>query len=173
MVELANLWIGDAVRLKSSGRTGRFAGVNADGKARIDIEGKVILSGAANLELVPEAQHYTDIDAYLAEEKARETHQVLIRSKPQKRLPGVLDLHIDKLAPHLEGQPSGRILEYQLTQSESCMRQAIEQKMPHVTIIHGKGQGVLREAVEQQVRQFSQVKITFSKNGGGALEIWL
>jgi len=128
MVELANLWIGDAVRLKSSGRTGRFAGVNADGKARIDIEGKVILSGAANLELVPETQHYTDID---------------------------------------------RILEYQLTQSESFMRQAIEQKMPHVTIIHGKGQGVLREAVEQQVRQFSQVKITFSKNGGGALEIWL
>lgn len=172
-VDVKNLWIGDVVRMKTSGRTGRFAGIHADGKARIDVNGTIILTAATNLEILPETEIYPDIDAFLASEVAKEKEKPGIQGNKKKKVPDMLDLHIDKLAPHLQGQPSGRILEFQLEQSALFIRQAIDAGMPHITIIHGKGQGVLKAAIEHQIKQFSQIKITFSKNGGGAVEIWL
>ncbi len=170
MINLKDLWVGDTVKMKASGKTGKFLGINADGKARIQSEGKIILTLAQNLELIPEKELQFDIDEFL--KRDHDASQATL--EPLKiKFDHTLDLHINKLAPHLENEVSPRILEYQLQQSEIFIKNAIEKKYPHITIIHGKGQGVLKQAIEHQLSLFHQVKITFSKNGGGAVEVWL
>lgn len=171
MVDIKDLWIGDRIRIKTSGRVGKFEGINKEGKARIAVDSKIILTAAVNLEKLPdEPSHSFDIDRYLEDEKVKEQ-----KNKPTLRVTfeHTLDLHIEKLAPHMTNDMPQRILDYQLVKSENFVREAIEKHYPHITIIHGKGQGVLKTAIEHQLKMFTQVRYTFSKNQGGAVEIWL
>jgi dsDNA-specific endonuclease/ATPase MutS2 len=171
MAGLNDLWIGDRVKLKTSGRTGKFEGVNKEGKARISVDGKIILSDVSNLEILPEDEGVMfDIDLFLEEERVREQ-----RAKPivKVKVNHTLDLHIDKLAPEIVNDPPSRILEYQLAQSAQFISDAIRLNYPHITIIHGKGQGVLREAIAHQLKGYPQVRFTFSKNQDGAVEVLL
>lgn len=169
-MNLKSLWRGEQVKIISSGKAGKFEGINKEGKARISVQDKILLVLANNLEIIPEKEHFIDINDYLNEEKIKENKE----GKTIKiKFEHTLDLHIDKLAPYLENELPSRILEYQLAQSEIFILHAINKKYPHFTIIHGKGQGVLKQAIEHQLTLFHQVKITFSKNGGGAVEVWL
>lgn len=172
-MDLKTLWIGDRVLLKSSGREGRFEGVNADGRARIKVGQTIIITGAANLETIPEQEIFPDIDAFLQEDAKNNIADQVKFKKVNVYTDCVLDLHIEKLAPDMKNDSSGRILEFQLRESEKFLKEAISRGNPHITIIHGKGQGVLKEAIEHQLKLFTEVKITFSKNGGGAVEVWL
>ncbi|MFN8338151.1 MAG: hypothetical protein U0T36_03955 [Saprospiraceae bacterium] len=169
-MNLKDLWIGDLLMIISSGKQGYFKGINKEGKARIAVGNKILLTPSTNLQLIPEKEYYPDIHEYLR-------HEALIEKSAAKpiviKFDHTLDLHIEKLAPHLQNEAAGRILEYQLQKSDSFIRHAIEQKYPHFTIIHGKGQGVLKQAIEHQLSLFYQVKLTFSKNGGGAIEVWI
>jgi dsDNA-specific endonuclease/ATPase MutS2 len=170
MINIKDLWIGEAVKLKASGKSGKFLGINTDGKARIQTEGKIILTASHNLEIIPEKEFQLDIDEFLKlEQEKNRTSTTPLKIK----FDHTLDLHIEKLAPHMENELAARILEFQLLQSENFIKNAIEKKYHHFTIIHGKGQGVLKQAIEHQLSLFHQVKITFSKNGGGAVEVWL
>ncbi len=170
MVNLKDLWIGDKVRLCASGRIGKFEGVNKDGKARISIDAKIILTSASNLERVEVEEPFFDIDLFLAEDRIQTQ-----KSKPAVKINfnHTLDLHIEKLAPKLANDPPSRILAYQLAQSENFIKEAIRLNYPHITIIHGKGQGVLRTAIAHQLKGFPEVRFTFSKNQDGAVEVWL
>lgn len=172
-MDLKTLWIGDRVLLKSSGREGRFEGVNADGRARIKVGKSIIITGAANLESIPEQETFPDIDAFLQEDARNNIADQVKFKKVNVYTDCILDLHIEKLAPDMKNEPSGRILEFQIKESEKFLKEAISRGNPHITIIHGKGQGVLKEAIEHQLKLFTEVKITFSKNGGGAVEVWL
>ena len=168
-MNLKDLWIGDKVMIKSSMRTGTYEGINPEGKARIKVEGKIFLVKDVNLEVIPVKEHYPDIHEFLKEHdlKPKETKSIKIK------FDYTLDLHIEKLAPSMQNELTGRIIDFQLRSSELFIRDAIEKKMPHITIIHGKGEGILKTAIEQQLKQFHQVRFTFSKNGGGAVEVWL
>ena len=169
MADLKSLWVGDMVTIKSSGRTGKFEGVNQEGKARISVGGRIILTNVSNLEILPdEAATGFDIDRFLEEEK-----QAALNAPLKVKANEVLDLHIDRLAPDMVNDLPQRILEYQLAASEKFIREAIRLNAPQITIIHGKGAGVLRQAIEVQLKMFPQVRFTFSKNQGGAVEIWL
>ncbi|MCZ2101097.1 MAG: Smr/MutS family protein [Chitinophagales bacterium] len=171
MVDLKLLWIGDTVKIISSGRVGKFEGLNKEGKARIAVQEKVFLATANNLEKLEDEKPYEfDIDHFLEEEKQKEQKQ---KTPLKIKLNNLLDLHIDKLAPHMVNELPQRILEFQLAESEKFIKEAIRLNYPQITIIHGKGQGVLKEAITHQLGGFSQVRFTFTKNQGGAVEIWL
>ncbi len=168
-MNLENLWTGEKVIIKSSGRIGIFEGINIEGKARIKSNGKIYLTKAENLEVLPEKEHFPDIHDFLNLELKQEK-----KNKPLRiNFDHTLDLHLEKLAPHMQNELPGRIIDFQLQSSETFIREAIDKKFPHITIIHGKGQGVLKQAIEHQLANFQQVRFTFSKNGGGAVEVWL
>jgi len=168
MIQLKDLWIGESVLIRSSGKTGKFEGINKEGKARIRVESKILLVTGENLDVVLEKEHFPDIHDFLNMEKNAE------KKIPLKIIfDHTLDLHIDKLAPHMENELPARIMEFQLRKSDTFIRDAIDKKYPHITIIHGKGQGVLKEAIEHQLQQFHQIRFTFTKNSGGAVEVWL
>lgn len=169
-MDLTSIWRGEKVKILKSGRIGIFEGINKDGKARIKTNNKILLISASNLEIIPEVEHHFDIDAFLQNEQ--ELHST-IKPKLKIKFDHTLDLHIDKLAPHMENDIPARIIEFQLQKSETFIRNAIDNNYPHITIIHGKGQGVLKAAIEHQLTLFHQLKIKFSTNGGGAVEVWL
>lgn len=169
-MNLKTLWIGESVKIISSGKTGKFEGINKDGKARIFVGDKMLLVNENNLEILKEKEHFIDIHDFLNQDIDKKNKE----SKALKlKFDHTLDLHIEKLAPYMVNELPARILEFQIQQSETFIRDAITNKYPHFTIIHGKGQGVLKTAIEHQLTLFHQIKITFSKNGGGAVEVWL
>jgi dsDNA-specific endonuclease/ATPase MutS2 len=163
------LWIGDRVEVISSGNQGRFEGVSKDGRARVSIDGKIFLVTVDNLKTINETEYFPDIHDFL-ENDTFETKKVT----PLKiKFDHTLDLHLEKLAPHMLNELPARILDFQKQKSEDFIKDAISKKYPHITIIHGKGAGVLKVQIEAQLRGFPQVRFTFSKNGGGAVEVWL
>ncbi|MBK8053495.1 MAG: Smr/MutS family protein [Saprospiraceae bacterium] len=169
-MNLKELWTGEKVMIKSSGRIGIFEGINAEGKARIKYENKIFLVTAQNLEIVPEKEVFPDIHEYLK----RENNIIKADNKTIKvSFDHTIDLHIEKLAPHMKNELSGRILDYQLEKTRLFIRDAIDRNYPHITIIHGKGQGVLKSEIEHILKDYHQIRFTFSKNGGGAVEVWL
>ncbi len=162
-----DIWIGESVRIKSSGREGRFEGLNSDGKARVSSLGKFFLTTISNLEVLPPKDHKPSIEDILNDS------QETIKKNIKIKFDHTLDLHIEKLAPHLLNQMPPYILEYQIQKSKEFIENAIHYNYPHVTIIHGKGQGVLKTAIENLLRSYPHVKFTFSKNDGGAVEVWM
>ncbi|MBK9253912.1 MAG: Smr/MutS family protein [Saprospiraceae bacterium] len=168
MIDIKNLWIGDPVMIIKSGKTGKFAGINDDGRARINVDGKILLVSASNLDLMPEPDSFP-LHA-LMESILHDDIQVVPFTA---NLHTEIDLHIEVLAPHKVNELPVRILDFQILQCEKFMDYAIEKKLPRVHIIHGKGEGVLKTAVEHLLKKYKEVRFTFSINDGGGVEVWL
>lgn len=169
-MNLKDIWIGEKVRILSSGRAGTFEGINKEGKARIKTDDdKILLVKSSNIGLYQEESNiFTEIDRQLGlVEKKKHTEPLKITLNNQ------IDLHIEILAPHLINELPARIHSYQVEACENFIRKAIGMKLPRVVIIHGKGEGVLRTSVEHIVRQYKEVNFVIPINDGGALELWI
>ncbi len=161
MVDLKALWVGDKCRIISSGRIGLFQGINGK-RARIKAEDKILLVTAANLEL------YTEPEApppnlFEDEDQSSPTdfHQ----------FDNSIDLHISTLAPHLENELPIRILARQKDALVKFLDEAEHKGARILTIIHGKGSGVLKSEVIHELKGRSTVKIHFDVHDGGAMEV--
>ena len=90
-----------------------------------------------------------------------------------------LDLHIEKLVPNADKIKAQNILAIQLNHFEDYLYEALNLRVPKVYIIHGKGDGILREAIHKRLRIDYEGRIlSFNNNfhakyGNGATEIIL
>ena len=66
-----------------------------------------------------------------------------------------------------------RIIAFQLDKCKAFIQHAIDARMNIITIIHGKGEGVLRAEVHHLARLFDEVKFVIPKENSGATEVWL
>lgn len=160
-MQLEDLWIGDEVRLKKSGRIGKYEGVNQDGKLKIKCDGKIVLTTLGNIELYERKDEKV---LYLEED---------VKKPSVTDIPKSLDLHMETLAPQLLNAPPERILKYQVEQAKTYLETVIEYKLPRVEIIHGKGTGVLRHEIEHLCSLYDEVRYTVPTKDGGGTEIWL
>lgn len=83
-----------------------------------------------------------------------------------------VDLHIDALLETTAGMNNFDMLNYQLEVVRRTMNENIKQKGKKIVFIHGKGEGVLRNAISQEIRRkyprcLSQ-DASFQKYGFGA-----
>jgi hypothetical protein len=88
----------------------------------------------------------------------------------------LLDLHIDKLSDQPEKLKADQILDIQLREFEKYFDLALAHKLPQLTVIHGIGAGILRDAIHQELKLKKQV-IRFVNQydprfGYGATEIF-
>lgn len=160
MVDLKELWIGDMVKIISSGRTGKYEGLHANGKARINAAGKIYLASAKNLmpyevkeeeeELVFEEEANTPISIH-----------------------DTIDLHIEKLRPDLTTSLPERIFDYQMKAFLEFLEAAKSSHKNQFTIIHGKGTGVLRQNVMIYIKSDKSIRFYEVINDGGAVRIHL
>lgn len=161
---ISELWIGDLLRLKKSGRVGKFAGISADQKIKVKIDGKVILTTPGNLEHAPD--NHSDTEEQFI------SRPTIIKQTP-KPLNSVIDLHIEILNPSLLNARPERIIDFQVTAAKDFLENAIEQGFPKIEIIHGKGAGVLKMEVEHLIYLNSEhIKAQFPLNKGGSIELW-
>ena len=58
-MDLKELWIGDTVKLRSSGKKGTYIGTNSKGRPRVQCGTKVILTIAENIQVCDELLHDT------------------------------------------------------------------------------------------------------------------
>lgn len=162
---LKDLWIGDLVRVTKTGAIGKFEG-ETGGKARILLDGRHMLMEARDIEVHDEPESEESLVQLLGIEEQK------IKEKKRPSMVNVLDLHLEKLSGYTPN--SGlTILDYQLKECRKFLEEVIARKYLSATIIHGKGEGILRDQVIHLLKEFPQVRNHFPKNHGGALEILL
>ena len=161
MININELWVGDDLRQISTGRIGKYQGAIGQ-KVRMKIGELSILISARDVEL------YTPPPV----EENIEFISVPIENIPEK-VDDSIDLHIEKLAPHMLNQSQARILDFQLLKTKEYLEAAMAAKKFQILIIHGKGTGTLKAAVLSLLKDYKKVRYTFDKNQGGATEVWL
>ncbi len=164
MIKVSELWIGDLLRLKRSGRIGKFAGVSPNQKIKVKVDNKVILTTVKNLEYAP--NNISDNNtSYIERPSFNKSSPVSINN--------ILDLHIEVLNPSMVNTRAERIVNYQIEAAENFIKEAIARRLPKIEIIHGKGAGILKMEVEHLLHLHSEhIKAQFPINQGGSVEIW-
>lgn len=126
---------------------------------------------------VPEKQVYVsaeEIQTALLQRKAKEERpksQPIVKPTRHSNIVEV-DLHIDSLLDDTTGMSSGEILTYQLDKFREVLEQYKEKREQRIVFIHGKGDGVLRKAITDELkRKYSTYKhqdASFQEYGFGA-----
>jgi dsDNA-specific endonuclease/ATPase MutS2 len=85
-----------------------------------------------------------------------------------------VDLHIENLIPNYKNLRNYDIVQHQLRYCQQTIERAILRNVYKLVIIHGKGQGVLREEVHILLRRYKvEFKDSiFEKHGGGATDVY-
>lgn len=169
MMNLKDLWVGDVIRIKSSGEIAHFHSI-VNNKAQVKLpNGQLLIVDPDNLENYEEPVSEPDPFPELAETPASSTPSL----KSSASFPTTLDLHMEKLNPDMARARPERILSYQLEALEDYMEAAEQRGIKIVTLIHGKGTGVLKAETLHLLKGRPAVKFTVATNDGGAVEVWL
>jgi len=87
-----------------------------------------------------------------------------------------IDIHIEKLTNNYRSLSNAQIVTIQLKHTEETMRKAFSSGMHRVVIIHGVGNGVLKQEVRKFLRRYSGIRVedaSFRKYGNGATVVYL
>lgn len=88
----------------------------------------------------------------------------------------VIDLHIDKLSDKSENLKPEQMLDIQMREFEKYFDLALAHKQPVLTVIHGIGEGILRNEIHQFLKSRKEVKRFVNqydpRYGYGATEIF-
>lgn len=161
-MNLKDLWIGDLLKVKSTGKIGSFEGNIGHDIAILKIENRKV-------EIL-----HSDLETYTPPKATKTTKKSIQSSNPKvdRMVADEIDLHLEKLTPsHLQIIPEIK-LDFQVNACISYLQRAIEARKAKVTIIHGKGTGTLKAEVHNLVQDFKQIHHSHEKNDGGALEVW-
>lgn len=104
-----------------------------------------------------------------AQSKSRQVKQVLKNDKI------VVDLHADQLLETTAGMSSGNILDYQMDVFRRVLDHYKANKGQKIIFIHGKGEGVLRQAIIHELnykyKHFQYQDASFQEYGYGATQV--
>lgn len=170
--ELKKLWIGDPVRIIASGKEGNYAGISKKGKIRVRWQNKILLVPISNLEKRSDVVDLKqEVDDKLEDQNIQYSNSKI--SHVVKAKTNEIDLHIEKLASHLVNEANHVILTYQIKAFEEFLTHAVANKKYSILVIHGKGEGVLRNEIRSLANGDPRIRFILSKNGGGATEFIL
>lgn len=99
--------------------------------------------------------------------------------KPQKKedkdAPVVVDLHASEILETTAGMSHGDILNYQLDVFRKTLKEYEKKRGQKIVFIHGKGEGVLRKAITDELRyrykQYPFQDASFREYGFGATQV--
>lgn len=162
---MLDFWIGDWVKIKSTGKIGKFEGKIND-KAKVKLVGKIVLVPSNDVELLPDELIPREI--FAVKKKIGKK-----KSPKPKDTTNTIDLHIEKLEPDMKNELPELILSYQINRVKRFITYCISRKQLNLTIIHGKGIGALKLEVKNILNSFPEVYFIKEINDGGAVEVIL
>lgn len=159
-----DFWIGDFVKIRSSGQVGKVEGEESGGVLKVRLENAegYVLAHAEDLEKAEEKKAAKRIE--LREESANVGEA--LRFKPE------IDLHLNKLGDFHKGTWKADELSYQKHRCRKFLNEAIRLRVQRALIIHGKGEGVLKNCVESLLHEMKEVQRMETVHNGGAVEVW-
>lgn len=86
----------------------------------------------------------------------------------------VVDLHIEKLVKSKHGMSNYDILTLQLDTAKHKLDFSIQKRFPKVVLVHGVGDGVLKEDIYSMLRRYDNIRFyeaDYQEYGMGATEI--
>lgn len=160
-MDIKELWIGDPIMSRKSGKNGTFEGINPNGKVRLQSNGKIYLIDPKQIVKY--------------EEKAIKS---IVQNNRQKykevdNFGDTIDLHIERLNPTLANSNPIHIVDYQVRKCKSFLDFTIDQRKLSVIIIHGKGTGQLKLEVINLIESYPEIVSYHEINNGGAQELRL
>lgn len=109
-------------------------------------------------ETGPSEKEARDIPADIIKNKMLEgSSDTAGPSRNFNRSPAEIDLHTEALRLDITGMPGSQILEKQLSAFKNYLEQAIADGLDQVLIIHGAGQGTLRQEIHRQLSKHPNV----------------
>lgn len=125
---------------------------------------------------VPEKQlliSATEIQEEMLRKKRVERRESKVMSKSSKPKKEILeiDLHINQLLDNTEGLTPADMLNYQLDKFREVIKNNAGNKGLQIVFIHGKGEGVLRAAIEKELKtryKYPFQDASFAEYGFGA-----
>jgi hypothetical protein len=164
-MNIDELWIGDTLRVINTGKTGTYEGHDPEGVLTLKENGSIFYAHISEVEAVDE-------DMLIREAEKEEIEEIEF-TDPVRSLffDTTIDLHIEVLKPDLKHARAEQILNYQLRAAQYYIEKALFLRKHMITIIHGKGEGVLKMEVEHLLKSFEETKSMHSINNGGALEV--
>ena len=105
---------------------------------------------------IPEKQllvNATELQEAMLHQKqdTRRTPRPVKKSKTENPVVEI-DLHINQLLDSTDGMSTGEMLNYQLNKFHEILKQYAGKKGQKIVFIHGKGEGVLRAAIEKELK---------------------
>jgi len=162
-LNIDELWIGDKVKLLSSGEVGTFEGKISNSEARIRLKGYRLNVSVSDLEIFIEPPiELNELLQIKEEQSAAQTTFVV---------PDELDLHIEVLDKSMKDQMPERILNFQTNKAKQYIERAIQKRKYKIKIIHGKGTGVLKSEINHLLKSYKEILFTHEVNNGGAVEV--
>ncbi len=82
----------------------------------------------------------------------------------QKTVNTIIDLHIDKILKEYNHLSNSDILELQINTLEKALNNAISAGLDEFTIIHGVGEGILKNAIHKILREIQNIEFAENHN---------
>jgi hypothetical protein len=92
------------------------------------------------------------------------------------RFTAEVDLHIESIVDDHSKQKKKKILEIQKKLFLNCLESAIKEKLQKIIFIHGVGNGILKNEINQVLKQYPNIHYfdaSMQKYGCGATEVWI
>jgi len=164
--------VGDKILLKKESIQGKIVRINSPYKvvvlSRDGFEMNVSVKDLVKIEKgTDKPASYGDNDCF------KDLDLKVIRSKKTQRRQSVLkvDLHIEFLISDYSHMHNSEIIQIQLNECYEKIEKALNSKMNRIEIIHGIGEGVLRDEVHNILRNYN-LRFYLTKDGG-ATEVYL
>lgn len=155
-MNIEDLWIGDPVRIVSSGIFGSFEG-DENGKAKIKTADGIVLVAGDDLSIVEDdveqSQALLKLEEELREERVAKADKGV---EEYAAFPREMDLHLNRLS-YNPSKTDKLPLEFQMQHCNSYVQKAIRYKIPRVVVICGKGEGVLESSVLNLIGYYDEI----------------
>lgn len=165
MIDWESLWVGDELWDIEHNRIVRF-------KSK---KGNVISVNYGDhtfIRNVKQLRSATDAERNTLEDYTELTEEVANKS-PSITDPGNrIDLHLEKLPHYIQQADPTRLLDLKIKHLEKYLNAARKNHHKIITIIHGKGTGILKQEVLSKLKAMEGIRFVIPTQDGGATEVW-
>ena len=164
--------IGDKVVFKKDNIRGEVVRINSLYKVSVlsneGFEMNVSVKDLAKIE-----KGTDNVDSYGLNFFSKDSNSSVIKPKKSQRSRAVLkvDLHIELLTEHYKYMDSFEIVQIQLNECHNKIQKALNSNITKLEIVHGIGEGVLKDEVHSILRSYN-LRFYLTKDGGST-EVYL